>query len=214
MVLHQTEASGKAPLTYLALGDSYTVGESVTASASFPFQLQQALRERGVPVKTPKVIARTGWTTGELLAALQQADPKPGYDLVTLLIGVNNQYRGYPPDLYEREFTELLTKAIAYAGGKKDRVFVLSIPDWSVTPFAAASGRDIKKTGEEINAYNHMSAVICERTGVSYTDITPVSRKAAANKDLTAADGLHPSGKMYGFWTAALLPAVRAALNF
>ncbi len=199
--------------TYLALGDSYTIGEQVKQEESFPFQLQNALKTNQLNVKTPKIIATTGWTTDELQNAIKQANLTGKYDFVTLLIGVNNQYRGYSIETYKKEFSELLQQAITFANGDKRRVFVVSIPDWGVTPFAKNGPRSAQTIAEEINNFNAANQEITLAAGVSYTDITAASRNAANDLSLVAADGLHPSGKMYGEWTAALLPKVTAALK-
>ncbi len=199
--------------TYLALGDSYTIGEQVKQEESFPFQLQNALKGKNLNVKSPKIIATTGWTTNELQSAIKQANLTDKYDFVTLLIGVNNQYRGYPIETYKKEFSELLQQAIVFANGDKSKVFVVSIPDWGVTPFAKGGSRSAQTIAEEIDNFNAANKQITLEAGVSYTDITPGSRKAVTDLSLVAPDGLHPSGKMYGEWTAALLPKITAVLN-
>ncbi len=195
-------------LTYLALGDSYTIGEAVDQKSSFPYQLAAQLKTIGINVGEPKIIARTGWTTDELQAAVTGAKITQAFDLVTLLIGVNNQYRGYSQEVYRKEFSALLLTAIGFARGKKDHVFVVSIPDWGVTPFGKSSGKDPKVIGEEIDQFNAINAEETKIAGVSYTDITPGSRLAASDAGLVASDGLHPSGKMYTAWASALLGPV------
>jgi lysophospholipase L1-like esterase len=187
-------------LRYLALGDSYTIGESVPIYESFPYQLVQRLRAKGLPVEAPEIIARTGWTTDELQAGIEKTRLLPSYDFVTLLIGVNNQYRGRTTENYAPEFEDLLEKAIGFAGGKKEKVVVLSIPDWGQTPYA--EGRDRSKISREIDAYNTVNRQIAIKHGVQYVDITPGSREATTDKSLVASDGLHPSGKEYGRWAA------------
>ena len=189
-----------ASLGYLALGDSYTIGESVPIYESFPYQLVQLLRAKGLPVQAPEIVARTGWTTDELQAGIEKNRLLPSYDFVTLLIGVNNQYRGRTTENYAPEFEALLGKAIGFAGGKKERVVVLSIPDWGHTPYA--EGRDRSKISREIDAYNAVSRQIANSHGVHYVDITPGSREATTDRSLVASDGLHPSGKEYGRWAA------------
>ncbi|RZM29644.1 MAG: SGNH/GDSL hydrolase family protein [Pedobacter sp.] len=196
--------------TYLALGDSYTIGESVEQNQSFPFQLATKLSNDGISVSTPKVIARTGWTTGELQSAIQAADLKGTYDIVTLLIGVNNQYRGMSSEAYKTDFKALLQTAITFAGGKKNHVFVVSIPDWGLTPYGAMSGRSQSVITAEINRFNAINKEETTMMGISYTDITPGSRAVVTDQTLVASDGLHPSGKMYANWTEALFPAVKA----
>jgi len=199
--------------TYLALGDSYTIGEAVEQSLNFPFQLATKLGAAGITVSAPKVIARTGWTTGELQAAIKTADLKGTYDMVTLLIGVNNQYRGMSAESYRTEFKALLQTAIAFAAGKKEHVFVVSIPDWGLTPYGASTGRDQKGISAEIDTFNAINKSETLALGVSYTDITPASRNVVNDPALVASDGLHPSGKMYSGWSDALLPAVKAAFQ-
>ncbi len=186
--------------TYLALGDSYTIGESVAQEESFPCQLMNRLKAQGIKAADPKIIAVTGWTSDELIKAIKEENLPGQYDVVTLLIGVNNQYRGYLRDIYRKEFIELLNTALKYAGGKKENVFVISIPDWGVTPFAKNSGRDILQISREIDEFNAINKDETLKAGISYVDITPGSRNAATDLSLLASDGLHPSGKMYGEW--------------
>ena len=199
--------------TYLALGDSYTIGESVSSEGSFPFQLIAALKTDTSVVETPKIIAKTGWTTDELIAAIKSTTLQPKYDFVTLLIGVNNQYRSFNPDVYRTEFKELLQTAIKYAGDKPENVFVLSIPDWSVTQFAKNSGRDITKISAEIDFYNAINKEETAKNRAIYLDITPMSREATTNLNLIANDGLHPSALMYNKWVSSLAPLVRIKLK-
>jgi len=191
-------------LTYLALGDSYTIGESVTASESFPYQFAAQLKLQGINVANPKVIAKTGWTTDELQAAIKAENLTQTFDFVTLLIGVNNQYRGYSKVTYRKEFKELLQTAITFAGGNKKRVFVLSIPDWGVTPFGLSSGKSTKAIADEIDAFNAIKKEETLAIGLSYTDITPGSRKAATDLSLVAKDGLHYSAKMHLQWAMSV----------
>lgn len=193
---------------YLALGDSYTIGESVPDSGRFPAQLVSALQKNNVFVNTPEIIATTGWTTDELASAIKKKESLllPRYNLVSLLIGVNNQYRGRDAEEYRTQFKDLLRTAIVFAGGEKAKVFVLSIPDWGVTPFA--EGRDRKKIGEEIDLYNKINKEGTLKEGITYIDITPESRTAVNDKSLIAADGLHPSEKMYKEWIDLMLPEV------
>ena len=200
-------------LTYLALGDSYTIGEGVEEAGRWPMQLAGALREDGIAINDPRIIATTGWTTDELAAAMDDAEPLGEWDLVSLLIGVNDQYRGREVDDYVGRFTALLQRAIALAGGRADRVLVLSIPDWGVTPFARDSGRDPQRIADELDAYNAAAQDICMAHGVAFVDITPVSRKRGAEPSMLAADGLHPSAAMHAQWTQLALPVVREALG-
>lgn len=188
-----SESSNKR---YLALGDSYTIGESVSANERFPVVLAKTLK-----LDEPEIIAKTGWTTDELNAAIDAANPKGPYELVTLLIGVNNQYRGRDAEQYRGEFTGLLKRAIGFAGGDAKKVIVVSIPDWGVTPFA--EGRDRAKIASEIDRYNAINREETERAGVLYVDITPISRQNDAT--IVAGDGLHPSGKQYLQWVKTIV---------
>ncbi len=196
---------------FLALGDSYTIGESVSPLERWPVQLSTLLRAEGVAVDEPEIIATTGWTTDELWAGLERAAPRGPFDLVSLLIGVNNQYRGRALAEYQAQFQRLLERAIQLAGGQPRRVMVLSIPDWGVTPFA--SGRDRAAIGRAIDQFNAVSADGSQRAGVHYVDVTPASRQAAVDGALIAGDGLHPSGKMYAEWARLALPAAREGLR-
>lgn len=191
-------------MRYLALGDSYTIGESVDESERWPVQLAALLRGQNVSIDDPLIIARTGWTTDELNAAIDRAGVQGPFDLVTLLIGVNNQYRGRDAEEYRTQFIDLLKRAINFAGGAAQRVIVLSIPDWSVTPFAA--DRDQKKIAQEIDRFNAINRAESERLGVHYVDVTAISRHANSEPALIASDGLHPAGKMYAEWAQLALP--------
>lgn len=202
----KTDTSGKKKITYLALGDSYTIGEAVPAEGNFPNQLASRIPTYGINMVKPIIIARTGWTTDELISAIKQQAQAGTFDVVTLLIGVNNQYRGYNINTYRTEFKELLNTAVKYAGGNKQHVFVLSIPDYSVTPFAQNSDRD--KIASEIDQYNAVNQQETEKAGISYINITPISRQAIHQPDLIATDGLHPSAKMYTAWINMLLPTI------
>ena len=190
--------------TYLALGDSYTIGEALAMHENFPHQLVKKLADQEILFDTPLIVAQTGWTTDELMEAINQKSIKSTFDLVTLLIGVNNQYRGLNMNDYANQFEELLKQAIGFADGNKDHVIVLSIPDWGVTPFAA--DRDRKKISEEIDAFNLINKKISLNHLVHYVDITPGSRLAETDNSLLAGDGLHPSAKEYSRWTNLLLP--------
>jgi lysophospholipase L1-like esterase len=194
---------------YLALGDSYTIGESVPAEEGWPNQLARLLEAEGIQTDVT-IIARTGWTTAELWQGMQAQSIQSPYELISLLIGVNNQYRGYDIQEYREQFTFLLNKSIEYAGGDPNRVIVLSIPDWGVTPFAA--GRDREQITKEINQFNSVNREEAEKAGVHYIDATSSSREAVRNTALIAADGLHPSGKMYAMWAEKTLPIVRDIL--
>ena len=201
-------------LRYLALGDSYTIGEGVAADGRWPVQLAARLREDGRAVDTPRIVATTGWTTDELASALDAVEPLGrDWDLVSLLIGVNDQYRGRPAADYAPAFATLLDRAIGYAGGRADRVMVLAIPDWGVTPFAVASGRDRVAIARELDAYNATAARICAERGVAFIDIAPVSRARGDEPSMLADDGLHPSAALYAEWTRLALPSARRALT-
>lgn len=188
--------------SYLALGDSYTIGESVLTAENFPNQTAQLLRNRGYDFKSPEIVATTGWTTDELQTNINNRTFSAPYDVVTLLIGVNNQYRGRSVDTYKPEFENLLKQAIQFAGGKTEHVIVLSIPDWGITPFAA--GRDRGQIAREIDEHNNANKAISEKYNVNYIDITPWTREAANDLSLVAADGLHPSAKEYKRWSEIL----------
>ncbi len=190
-------------LRYLALGDSYTIGEGVLESERWPNQLAQKLTSAGMNTDVT-IIARTGWTVNDLWQGIQVNPPEGTYDLVTLLIGVNDQYRGHPAVGYRDDFRFLLNIAIEFAGGDPDRVIVLSIPDWGLTPFAA--GRDTRAIAEEIDEFNSINREEAEKAGVHYVDITPISRTVTADSDLIAVDGLHPSGRMYSEWVELSFP--------
>ena len=198
-------------LSYLALGDSYTIGEGVSDAGRYPVQLVDRLnKETNKEWAMPKVIAQTGWTVDELEKGINRADIDGNtYDLVTLLIGVNNQYRGYPISKFEEEFENMLLRAIRFAGVSSNHVIVVSIPDWGVTPFATQSGRDKVKIADEIDAYNRIKAEICEKHDVKYIDITQDYRSVGAQPEMLAADGLHPSAKMYERWTQKLFDEVK-----
>jgi len=188
--------------TLLCLGDSYTIGESVQFAENFPNQTIRQLRKDGYAFEEPEIVAQTGWTTDELQTAIDNHSLKNSYDFVTLLIGVNNQYRGRTVENYKSQFESLLNQAIQFANGKADRVIVLSIPDWSVTPFAR--DRDTKQIAIQIDNYNSANAAIAEAHQVRYIDITPSSREAANDRSLIASDGLHPSAKEYEKWSEKL----------
>jgi lysophospholipase L1-like esterase len=189
---------------YLALGDSYTIGESVPAADRFPHQLA---RELGIG--EPQIVAKTGWTTDELNAAIDAADPQGPFDLVTLLIGVNNQYRGRDAEQYRGEFVGLLQRAIGFAGGDAKKVIVVSIPDWGVTPFA--EGRDRAAIAAALDRYNAINREEALRAGARYVDITPVSRRD--DPSLVAEDKLHPSARQYSEWVRLILPEARSVLR-
>jgi lysophospholipase L1-like esterase len=194
--------------TCLSLGDSYTIGEGVAAIERWPNQLASELRKRDVDIAEPRIIATTGWTTDELAGAIDREGVHDSFDLVTLLIGVNNQYRGRDPENYRAEFASLLNRAIHFAGGDVRRVIVVSIPDWGVTPFAL--GRDRARIAAEIDAFNGINCEVTKQAGARYADITAISREGAS---MVVSDGLHPSAAMYARWTEAILPQAIAVLT-
>ena len=198
-------------IRYLALGDSYTIGEGVEEDQRWPMQLAAALRELGIQVADPAIIARTGWTTADLLRAIEEKGELGEYDLVSLLIGVNDQFQGLSIEGYRKRFRELLAVAIEAAGGHPERVIVLSIPDWSYTPFADTVERP--EVSAEIDAFNAVAREESEAEGVHYFDITPMTRPRVYDAELMADDGLHPSAKMYAMWVEMILPGVMEILS-
>lgn len=198
---------------YLALGDSYTIGEGVDAPARWPRQLAASLRDIGIALDDPQIIATTGWTTDELEAGIDAAAPQGPFALVSLLIGVNDQYRGRGVDDYRPRFSALLQRALALAGGRPRRVLVLSIPDWGVTPYAQASGRDREQIGHQLDAYNAAAAAICAAHEIAFVDITDLSREYGGEAVMLVEDGLHPSASMYTRWTERAFPVARVQLD-
>ena len=201
----------QSTFSYLALGDSYTIGESVATTDNFPNQTTQLLKSANYDFKAAEIIAKTGWTTDELQNSINTHNFTPPYDIVTLLIGVNNQYRGGSVESYKPEFENLLKQSIQFAGNKADHVIVLSIPDWGITPFA--SGRDRDQIAREIDAYNAANKIISEQYKVHYIDITPWTREAAHDSSLIANDGLHPSSKEYKRWSEKLADKIKAIIK-
>ncbi|MFL6585484.1 MAG: SGNH/GDSL hydrolase family protein [Luteimonas sp.] len=201
------------PRRYLALGDSYTIGEGIAAEDRWPVQLADALRSEDLALDAPEIIATTGWTTDELDAAIDAAAPAGPFDLVSLLIGVNDQYRGRDVALYGPAFSALLDRATGFAGGDVARVFVLAIPDWGVTPFGAHSGRDVSAIARELDAYNAAAAAICAARGVAFVDIAAVSRAHGGEAEMLADDGLHPSAVLHSEWMQLALPVARGLLS-
>ena len=204
-----SDATVKHKYTYLAIGDSYTIGEMVNENERFPMQLSERLNSDSIDIAEPLIIAKTGWTTDELLAAIKEKNVKDTFNVVTLLIGVNNQYRGRDSENYRMELKQLLDIAVNYTGGKKENVFVLSIPDWGVTPFA--EGKDRGKIAAEIDDYNRVKKEECEKLGVKYYDITGISR--ISDPALIATDGLHPSVKMYKMWVDKIYSDIKSTLK-
>ena len=205
--------SSAPALRFLALGDSYTIGEMVEPEERWPAQLAVLLRQQGLAVADPEIIARTGWTTDDLMAGIERAAPEGRFDLVTLLVGVNDQYRGRDAEEYRARFRALLVRSISFAGGEAGRVIVVSIPDWGATPFAR--GRDRARIAAEIDRFNAVNHDETERAGARYTDVTGVSALSGAPgaEDLVAADGLHPTGAMYAEWARRLLTHALRALG-
>lgn len=198
-------------LRYLALGDSYTIGEAVDAAGRWPMQLARGLRSEGIALADPQIIATTGWTTDELDAAISAQEPLGDYDFVSLLIGVNNQYRGRSLQEYQAQFSALLWRAIGFARNRADRVLVLSIPDWGATPFALQEKRDLAVIAGELDAYNAAAQQACVARGVGFVDITGISRSNTSARWL-ADDGLHPSAEQYAAWAQAAMPVARHLL--
>lgn len=202
----------KVKLSMLALGDSYTIGQSVPVDKSFPRQLVAALPSDSfeIPVGSPRIIAKTGWRTDQLVAAIAQATDiqDSTFDLVTLCIGVNNQYQNGNLEVYKAEFEALLKTAIARAGNRSERVIVLSIPDWAFTPYGQQYPGGGAQITTEIDAYNAVNKGISMSYGVHYVDVTTISRQGLSRPELVASDGLHPSAEQYAEWARLLLPIV------
>ena len=196
---------------FLALGDSYTIGEGVGDDERWPNHLARSLRERGVEIDDPHIIARTAWTTDELQDAIDSEKPRGPFDLVTLLIGVNDQYRSRPVESFLPEFTALVKRSIGFAGKKASRMIGVSIPDWGYTPYAKC--RDRSLISREIAAYNDRAAEIVLKAGGAWVDVTEMSRAMKDDSTLVAVDGLHPTGAMYRLWADAILPAAISALK-
>jgi lysophospholipase L1-like esterase len=193
--------------SYLALGDSYTYGQNVAENERFPNQLVDSLAKQNIKISTLRNIARTGWRTDDLQAGITAANIADStFDMVSLLIGVNNQYQNRPIEVYKTEFTGLLNQAVKFAGGKKNRVVVVSIPDYAFTQFGAGSTR----ISTEIDNFNAANEAITKANGIAYVNITPISREGIKDPSLVASDGLHPSGKQYGRWVTVMMPTVLA----
>jgi lysophospholipase L1-like esterase len=203
--------------SYLALGDSYTIGEQVPFAENFPNQAVQILRRSGFAFNAAEIIAKTGWTTDELSNAIENTTTLENYDIVSLLIGVNNQYRGRSATEFKIEFEHLLQKAIQFSGNRPYRVVVLSIPDWGVTPFAEArlpdgQGRDRKQVAAEIDVYNDICKKSAAALKANFINITASQREDGSKTEFLASDGLHPSGKEYKKWAAELADTILKAL--
>jgi lysophospholipase L1-like esterase len=193
--------------SYLALGDSYTIGEQVLFEENFPHQTVALLQQQAIAIEAPQIIAQTGWTTDELDAAITAATVVGQFDIVSLLIGVNNQYRGRTVSDFKIEFKQLLLRAVRFAGNKPNHVFVISIPDWGVTPFAA--GRNQEQIAAEIDAYNKTCEEEAKQSGAHFINITTSQRADDSKDDFLAADKLHPSGKEYAKWAIQLSAAIK-----
>jgi acyl-CoA thioesterase-1 len=223
IVTNPTTAPNPVPITvpqtqnqtfsYLALGDSYTIGQSVCETCRFPEQLKKSLRNLNSNNTYPlQLIAQTGWTTTNLISAIDLQNPSSDYDLVTLLIGVNNQYQSKPFSLYEKEFPELVTKAIAFAKGDKTNVIVVSIPDYAYTPFGQGSGNQ-SRISMEIDAYNTFAKKYCIDNTIEFINITDITRQGLTNANLVAQDGLHPSELAYSLFVERILPKAATAIQ-
>lgn len=198
-------------LSYLALGDSYTIGQNVTADQRWPVLLVKDLKKNGKQVRRPDIIATTGWLTTHLIYSLNANPPVKRYDLVSLLIGVNNQYQGLSIEQYRKEFRELLTKCTAYTGGDSSKVFVLSIPDWGVTLSTSPANRD--RIAKDIDHFNEVAQEECTKQNILFIDITPISRQALDNPSMIASDGLHFSGKMHQLWVDKVSPIMQKRIG-
>lgn len=200
-----------SPYHFLALGNSYTIGTGVAPEDRWPHQLYKLLAQRGVDLSQPTILARNGWTSGDLLAALEREKYQGRFHLVSLQIGANDQYNGVPLAIYARHFQSLLDRILRLNGGDPRRILVLPIPDWSATPFADGRGRS--QIAEESERFNHVNRRIAGEVGARYIDINPPSRAAVGDKSLLAEDGLHPSGKAYRLWVERLLPTAEDILR-
>jgi lysophospholipase L1-like esterase len=203
--LGSSRTSDVMSIKFLALGDSYTIGESVPENERWPEQLAEAIRAKGKEVEKPRIIATTGWRTDQLKKAIEDAHLRNEYGLVSLLIGVNNQYQKKTAESYAPEFEELLNMAVTLAGGNKKNVFVVSIPDYGYTPFGKPKQEEISAA---IDQFNLVNKTITDRMGVKYIPITDLTREGLEKPEYVAGDGLHPSGKMYGLWTARIAKAL------
>jgi lysophospholipase L1-like esterase len=211
VLLFNSGCKTQSAVSYLALGDSYTIGESVDQNQRWPVQLVEALQDSGIQISGPRIIAKTGWTTLDLKEAIADADLNPPYKLVSLLIGVNDQYDGLDFTKYPGRFEFLVKKSVELTGGNPDHVLVVSIPDYSVTPFGQK--KDPNKIARDLAQYNATNKSIADSLGVHYVDITPGSKKAISDQSLTAGDGLHPSVKMYSQWVQKVVPVILPQLR-
>lgn len=209
--IKQTDPPEIEPVSYLALGDSYTIGTGIEEENNWPNQLSEALTDNDLTVEKTQVIAVNGWTTTDLKNGIAETNPDSSFDLVSLLIGVNNQYQGLDIELYRTEFRELLEQSIVFAQGDTSNVFVVSIPNYGVTPFA--QNREPEIIGEEIALYNDIAEDISSEYGIPFVNITPISEEAEDDDSLLASDELHPSAKMYDMWVEEILPTVTEILD-
>jgi|AntRauTorckE6833_2_1112554.scaffolds.fasta_scaffold27725_2 lysophospholipase L1-like esterase len=205
------ETSKSEHIRYLALGDSYTIGTGIEEEINYPNQLSDSLSAKGFGFDTTQIIAVNGWTTTDLKEGIEAASPDSAFDMVSLLIGVNNQYQGLELDLYRTEFRELLEQAIAFAGSDTSAVWILSIPNYGITPFAES--RNLIIIGQEIEVYNSIAKEIASEYDIPFIDITPISELAADENSLLASDELHPSAMMYAMWVEVMMPTVTQILN-
>lgn len=210
-IVNEVDAKKTKQLNYLALGDSYTVGESLAAKKSFPKQLEKRLEDNlNIKIQT-KIIAQTGWRTDNLINGIDAAELETSYDFVTLLIGVNNQFQGTPFSVYEKEFPELLASAIKFADNTPSQVVIVSIPDWSFTPFG--SNRDEENISKEIDMYNAFAKLKAEESKVKFIEITDITREGLDKPELVAGDGLHPSEEAYKLFVDRIAPNISAGLK-
>ena len=200
-----------APLRFLALGDSYTVGEGIFPEESWPYLLAQRLTSSGFPCSPPEIIAKTGWSSDELLAAIEAANPQGPYDIVTIMIGVNNQYRGRHRDTILDDLHKLAAIAVALAEGKRERVYVISIPDWGMSPFGQTKNPD--EITPDILLFSEMIAIEARRRRTNWIDITNFSELARYFAEFNAADHLHPSGAMHHLWMERIAPVILRQLQ-
>ena len=202
---------GKNTSKFLALGDSYTVGASVTFSERWPVQFLDELKLYTTAIDTLQIIATSGWRVDQLKFGMDNSNLEPPYGLVSLLIGVNNQYQGQNANDFRPEFIEMLEKSLKLVNNRKERFFVISIPDWGASPYGF--GFDRAKVSKEINEFNSVVKEESEKRGLRYFDITAISRRALIDRTLIASDGLHPSGKMYKLWVDMMIPEI-SKINF
>lgn len=209
-VLSAQQLTIDSPIRILALGDSYTIGQNVPTSQRWPVQFKDSIVSRGYQVDTLSIIATTGWTTGNLLNAIDNQDlDKKNYNLVSVLIGVNNQYQGQNISFYDDHFSALLDSAIRYVNGDTDKVFVVSIPDYAYTPFGQSGGtQNAQNISTEIDQYNYINDSVASSYGIKYFNITPISRQGLNDPSLVANDGLHPSGEQYSLWVEQMMACI------